>query len=124
MMRRFAIGLVIASFVSLAQASDVSVAVNGKTVRLWGIDAPAAGETCTTTAGKVWPCGARVRDQLRAVFTDEKPLCEEKPEGFVLCRASGLDVGLLLVKEGLAKSTGPYAEIEARARSAKVGLWE
>lgn len=100
------------------------MAVNGKDNRLWGIDAPSLDETCTTAAGKVWRCGARVRDQLRALLTEEKPVCEAKADGAMLCRAAGLDIGLLLVKEGLAKSTGPYQDVEARARSAKVGMWE
>lgn len=124
MVRNVMFGLVVASLVSVAQASEISVTVNGKDVRLWGIDAPSSGETCTTAAGRIWHCGARVRGQLRALLAEDKPICDARTDGSVLCRVAGLDIGLLLVKEGLAKSTGPYDDAQTRARSAKVGIWE
>lgn len=116
--------------VNPAAATDVQVVdggtlvVDGRTVRFWGIEAPAAGQTCTTTAGRAWPCGARVRDQLRSLIAGEGIVCQPKAAGLELCRIAGLDIGALLVKEGLAKARGDYQEIEARARAARVGLWE
>lgn len=115
---------------SPAAAADVQVidgatlVVAGRTIRLWGIEAPSAEQVCTTTTGRSWPCGRRVRDQLRAAVQEDEVICQPKAPGFELCRIAGLDIGALLVKEGLAKARGDYQEIEARARSARAGLWE
>jgi endonuclease YncB( thermonuclease family) len=38
--------------------------------------------------------------------------------------AGGLDVGRLMVREGLAHARQGYADAEAMARAAKVGIWE
>lgn len=122
--------LILPTGTEIAHSADVSVVdgnsikLNGQTVRLWGIAAPSLDETCTTRGGKIWPCGKRARDQLSEAVREDDPSCQNKEAGFVQCRVSGIDVGLLLVKEGLARSTGPYAEIEERARSAKTGIWE
>lgn len=98
--------------------------VNGRTVRLWGVEAPDARQTCVTTTGRSWPCGAHARDQLRSLVQEDEIVCQPKAPGLELCRIAGFDIGALLVKEGLAKARGDYEEIEARARSAHVGLWE
>lgn len=117
-------------FVYPAAAADIQVIdggtliVDGRTVRLWGIEAPTAERTCLTTAGRSWPCGKHVRDQLRSVVQENEVVCQPKAQGFELCRIAGLDAGALLVKEGLARARGDYQELEARARSARVGLWE
>jgi len=117
-------------FVNPAAAADIQVidggalVVDGRTVRLWGIETPTAAQTCVTTAGRSWPCGKRARDELRSVVQENVVVCQPKAPGFELCRVAGLDVGALLVKEGLARARGDYQELEARARSAHVGLWE
>jgi endonuclease YncB( thermonuclease family) len=122
------IGLLL--FANPAVAADIQVidggtlVVDGRTVRLWGIAAPVARQTCVTTAGRSWPCGKRVRDQLRSAVEGDEIVCQPKAPGFELCRVAGLDIGALLVKEGLAKAQNDYQELEARARSARVGLWE
>ena len=117
-------------FVIPAAAADIQVidggtlVVDGRTVRLWGIEALAATQTCVTTTGRYWPCGKRVRDQLRSAVQEDVIVCQPKASGFELCRIAGLDIGALLVKEGLARARDDYQELEARARSARVGLWE
>lgn len=117
------------SFTS-ARAADVQVTdgatliIDGRKIRLWAVEAPAAGQMCTTSAGRVWPCGDRARDQVRALVKEDPITCQPKAPGFDVCRIVGLDVGLMLIKEGLAKARGDYQAIEARAREARVGLWE
>lgn len=32
--------------------------MHGQRVRIFGIDAPESGQTCATSAGKAWRCGA------------------------------------------------------------------
>ncbi|QUS37859.1 hypothetical protein RPMA_02535 [Tardiphaga alba] len=101
-----------------------SLVLNGRTVRLWGIEAPPATEVCVTTSGRSWPCGQRAHAELRSALQDGVVVCQPKAPGFEVCRIAGLDVGALLVKEGLAKARDDYRELEARARQARVGLWE
>lgn len=117
-------------FANPAVAANIEVidgatlVVDGRTVRLWGIEAPSAEQTCVTTTGRSWPCGKRVRDQLVSAVRDSAIACQPKAPGIELCRIAGLDIGALLVKEGLARARDDYQELEARARAARVGLWE
>lgn len=113
-----------------ACAADVEVIdggrlrIDGRETALWGLTAPAAAEFCVTRAGKPWPCGRRAREQVRAVIEGEDVRCAPKAPGLAVCRVAGLDLGALLVKEGLAKAKGDYDALEQRAREAGVGLWE
>ncbi len=121
--------LAIGSLTSAWSASAVvtdgdSLDLDGKHVEIWGIIAPSKSETCTTAAGKNWPCGERAFEQLSAAAADGSFSCAEKEPGFVICHSGGLDVGLLLVKEGLARARQDYADAESRAKEAKVGIWE
>ena len=101
-----------------------SLDLDGKHVEIWGIIAPSKSETCTTAAGKSWPCGERAFDQLSQAASDETFACVDKEPGFVVCHAGGMDIGLLLVKEGLARARQDYADAESRAKEAKIGIWE
>ncbi|MDB5619901.1 hypothetical protein [Tardiphaga sp.] len=98
--------------------------IDGKRLRLWGIEAPAPGDICTTTKGAKWPCGNRGRDQLRAALAEGPASCVDKEPGFVLCRIAGLDIARLMIKEGLAKAGADYHDTEQQARAAKIGIWE
>jgi len=115
---------------SCAAAADVTVVdgdsmiYDGRSLEVWGIIAPSKSETCVTTQGEKWPCGERAFTALSEAASDPTFACENKESGFVVCRAGGLDVGLLLVKEGLVRARQDYKDIEARAREAKVGLWQ
>ena len=113
-----------------ASAAEVTVVdgdsmiYNGRSIEIWGIIAPSKGETCLTLQGEKWACGERAFAALETAASDPSFACEDKEPGFVVCRAEGLDVGLLLVKEGLVRARQDYKDVEARAREAKVGLWE
>lgn len=115
--------------VAVAHAADVTVIdgdtilYDGRQAEIWGVIAPAKGEMCTTTQGEKWPCGDRAAEQLSELAADATFVCEEKEPGFLLCRTGGLDVGLLLVKEGVVRARQDYRDAEARAREAGVGLW-
>ena len=134
-MRFFPTGPLAAATAMLAmtlagRAADVqvvdgdSIVYNGRSVEIWGIIAPSRTETCLTASGEKWPCGERAFSELSAMAADPSFACEDKEPGFVVCHAGGLDVGLLLVKEGLVRARQGYKDIEARAREAKIGLWQ
>jgi endonuclease YncB( thermonuclease family) len=97
--------------------------VRGTIVRLWGIEVPGKDEVCTTSKGEVWACGRRSLSQVREIVRQEGAKCEMREQG-VVCHVAGLDLAALLVKEGLARSTGGYDELENKARAARAGPWE
>lgn len=118
------------TFAPGADAADVtvidgdSIVYDGRQVEIWGIIAPARSETCATTRNEKWACGERAFAELASAASDPTFACEDKEPGFVVCRAGGLDVGLLLVREGLVRARQDYRNAEARARDAGIGLWE
>lgn len=130
--------LVVAAGHSSARAGDVSV-IDGDTIRiktvtyrLYGVDAPEAAQRCNLPGGGQWACGARAMEQVRSVVADGDVACESRgvdASGVTraVCTVDGLDLGRLLVKEGLAwasrDGSADYADAEARARAAKVGVW-
>lgn len=119
--------LLAASSQALASTTVIdgdSLMLDGKQVELWGVIAPQKSETCTTTSGTSWACGQSAFDQLRQLAADETFACMPKEPGFVTCQAGGLDIARLLVKEGLVRARQDYHDTEARAREAKVGIWE
>jgi endonuclease YncB( thermonuclease family) len=107
--------------------------VAGRTVRLWGIDAPELAQTCTGDATEpVWDCGRRSRLLLQALAGSGPVACTVKGghRGRVVaqCRAAGKDLGAEMVGAGMAlddptHSQGRYGAQEAAARRDRRGLW-
>lgn len=118
------------AFTPCAGAAEVtildgdSMVYDGGQVEIWGIIAPSRSEICTTTQNEKWRCGERAFAELAKAASDPTFACEDREPGFVTCRAGGLDIGLLLVKEGLVRARQDYKDVEARAREAGVGLWQ
>lgn len=135
----FALGLLVAS---LAMAGSVTgtirvidgdtIDVAGTRVRLHGIDAPEASQTCSTEQGKSWACGAWVSREVRARYQGRQAVCtplEHDRYGRTVarCAVGGDDMGAALVAEGLAFAYRRYAMdydlIEKQAAAADRGLW-
>lgn len=104
--------------------SGDTVMIGGQRFRLHGISAPALDEICTASNGSTWPCGRKALDQLTKAAALDEMVCQVVERKAVLCRVAGLDVGALLVKEGLAKAAGDYGGVEDRARATKAGIWQ
>lgn len=105
---------------------------NGKTYRLWGIDAPEKDQSCRRPED--YQCGATARSYLRSLIDPATLACEIKSRAkketriVALCRVDGEDLAQLMVSAGWAIdykffSKGYYAAAEADARSARRGLW-
>jgi endonuclease YncB( thermonuclease family) len=107
--------------------------VAGRTVRLWGVDAPELAQTCTGDATEpVWDCGRRSRLLLQALAGSGTVACTvrggHRGRVVALCRTGGRDLGEAMVAAGMAidepaYSHGHYAAEEASARRARRGLW-
>jgi endonuclease YncB( thermonuclease family) len=118
----------------LADVTDGdTVVIDGLRIRLEGIDAPEAGQTCGTRAGGSWPCGASAATALRRLIEGKSVRCD--PHGtdkygrmLGVCFLGEVDVNAWMVRRGHAwafvKYSENYANDEQQARSEKAGIWQ
>jgi endonuclease YncB( thermonuclease family) len=104
-----------------------SIRVNGKEIRLRGIDAPEYAQTCERS-GRDVACGRESAAALRRQLARGPVTCvggERDRYGRLLaqCRIMGADIAAWLVREGHAISFGDYLAEEAEARNDNRGLW-
>lgn len=104
--------------------------VDGRTIRLRGVDAPERAQSCTGPDGAAYACGERARGALGALVEGRTVACRIRGRDryrrwLGRCRAGDEDVGERLVRDGLAVAyrDPAYAEAEAEARRARRGLW-
>ena len=122
-----------------------TIVINGSThVRLWGMDAPELGQTCTKpnsafAGGMRWYCGLAAKKYLESYFKLKVQLrCEKRgkdPYGRTLAicyivNPSGEkhDIGWSLVAAGMAVdythfSNGYYAKPQEYAKANHLGVW-
>lgn len=92
-----------------------TIDVGSHRIRLHGIDAPEADQTCTTEQGQVWACGAWVTDQVTTLYSGRQAVCApvttDKYNRIVArCTVNGQDIGRELVSNGLAFAYRKYAQ--------------
>lgn len=80
--------------------------MTGQRIRLHGIDAPEAEQTCDRS-GTVWACGTDATAHLRQLVSGNSMECVQKETDayqriVATCRVGQLDLGLLLIDAGLA----------------------
>jgi endonuclease YncB( thermonuclease family) len=108
--------------------------LTGQRVRLLGIDAPEAAQTCTRGAGSgvAWPCGAEASALLRELLAGRTVSCTQQGtdvygRALAHCSAGRIDLGASLVSAGLAvvldNGKDIYGEREAVAQAQAAGLW-
>ncbi len=106
---------------------------NGKTYRLWGIDAPEKSQSCRLGA-REYPCGDRSKTYLQELIDPAQLRCKAKPRAkketriVAQCSVAGKDLAQLMVLAGWAIdyrhfSGGLYAAAEKIARDDQRGLW-
>ena len=108
-----------------------SLTVNGLAVRLFGIDAPEGKQTCERS-GAHWPCGEEAATQLRSITAGHQVHCEGCGNDaygrlVAVCSADGFELNKMMVEAGWAtaytKYSDDYIGAEARAKAARVGIW-
>lgn len=104
-----------------------SLRVDGREIRLAGLDAPEFHQTCQRD-GHPYPCGEVARAELRRITVNAVVTCDilgrdRYRRRLGRCSVRGQDIGALLVSRGFAVAYGRYADEEKRARSAGAGLW-
>lgn len=104
-----------------------SLVVNGREMRLKGLDAPELRQMCEI-GGKETPCGRQAAAALRRWLQRGPATCigsETDRYGrlLVTCRVNGQDIGADLVKNGLAVDYGGYPAEEKFASGDNRGIW-
>jgi endonuclease YncB( thermonuclease family) len=110
-----------------------SLRVDGREIRLAGIDAPEYRQTCTDEKGAAWPCGKDARTALERLVQAGGVTCKTAVEdrygrALALCRSPAGDIAEALARQGWADGAGdrrfnePKAAI-AEAKLAKRGIW-
>lgn len=115
------------------------VAVDGDTldvgdvrIRLFGVDAAEMGQRCRDEGGREWRCGRSSARRLAELLAVGEVDCA--PDGIdgygrvvAHCAIGGVDLGSLLVAEGLAwafrRYADEYGETELAAKAEGLGIW-
>jgi endonuclease YncB( thermonuclease family) len=90
--------------------SSDSIELNGKTYRLYGIDAPDDGQVCPDG----WPAWYEAEAYLDQLIGGKAVTCmpiglRQRNEMHAICRADGVDIGAAMVTGGMAYAYVPYS---------------
>jgi len=110
-----------------------TLGIGGLQVRLYGIDAPEAEQTCSLIGSEA-PIGVWAAETLRRLIGRGEVTCHpvsRQTRGYVVarCRAAAADdLGRAMVAAGFAwdfprQGHGIYADDEATARARRLGVW-
>ena len=110
-----------------------SLRIDGREIRLAGIDAPEYRQTCTDDKGAAWSCGKDARTALEKLVQSGGVSCNTAVEdrygrALALCRSKSGDIAEALARQGWAEGARdrrfkePTAAI-AEAKRAKRGIW-
>lgn len=106
--------------------------LNNVTYRINGIDAPEAGQKCTSDRGKQWACGDAATNLLYEITNHKDVTCERLgldayKRTIGRCFAGGQDVAQVMVAKGMAwaflKFSDEYEADQEQAKRAKLGIW-
>jgi endonuclease YncB( thermonuclease family) len=110
-----------------------TIEIDGRRVRLEGIDAPESGQSCARADGRSWNCGAASADALAKLVAKRRVACADHGAdkyGRMLgvCFVDGVDINAQMVRTGMAwafvKYSKSYVTEEAEARSQQAGIWQ
>jgi len=120
------------SFGGQARAiSGDTLEVGGRTVRLFGIDAPDSAQRCDH-AGLTWQCGEAARQRLAALVVGRQVQCiatgvDVHQRTVAVCAAGLTDLNRTMTELGLAKAQAGrgdvYLPVQGRAQARHVGIW-
>ncbi|MDA0822372.1 MAG: thermonuclease family protein [Proteobacteria bacterium] len=108
-----------------------SIRIGETEIRLHGIDAPEAKQTCQYE-GRDWPCGETATKALRSIVGAGPVQCtwtelDRYERALATCYVAQSDIALQLVDRGLALAYRRYSDAyvanEDRARAARKGVW-
>lgn len=112
--------------------SGDTLVVSGKRFRLYGVDAPEAGQHCRLANGKPYDCGLVSRTALMDLTAGVSITCRPRREmangaTYATCFAGGYDLSHGMAHTGWALAFPAqgtlYVRVQERARKAARGLW-
>ena len=91
-----------------------TIHVGTTVVRLYGIDAPEAAQTCNAAAGGTFPCGAEANQALQSMIGGKEVICQpvtldRHNRTVARCFVGKLDIQAEMVRRGLAWAFVKYA---------------
>ncbi len=107
--------------------------INGERVRLEGIDAPEAAQTCSKDNGEPWTCGLEASEVLRAFISNKSVSCDRVGQDkygrtLGICFADADELNAAMVRTGYAwafvKYSQAYVGAEQEAKSLRAGVWQ
>jgi len=108
-----------------------SLEVEGRQVRLLGIDAPEFDQTCSRQ-GSQWPCGQVAKEQLSALIAGQRVECrgqgiDQHGRILAVCSVGYDELNRTMVEQGWAVAYRSYSDAyvpaELSAKSNKLGIW-
>ena len=131
------VGWVLLSFPAMAADVKVSdgdsLVMQGKRIRLQGIDAPEYNQTCGDKDGFDYPCGKKALKFMRRLVKGKKVSCNKIATDIYKrdlseCFANGENINLKMLANGWAvvyRTDNPeYIKAQNQAKKAKKGLWQ
>ncbi len=110
-----------------------TVASRNTTYRLFGNDAPEAGQKCMSRGSGTWPCGQQATAAMVSLVAGKDVTCDDRGldeygRTQAVCFVAGPDINAAMIDAGLAWSFRKYAHVydalEDRARARRVGVWQ
>lgn len=110
-----------------------TIDVNGTSYRIYGIDAPEAGQTCISSSGGTWPCGNEAIDAMTALIEGKDIQCDDIAlddygRMLAVCYTDGTDIGEAMITRGMAwafrRYGNAYDEVEDQIRPTGIGIWQ
>lgn len=108
-----------------------SLVIDGRRLRLEGVDAPEVDQRCVYRESKQWLCGERAAIELRQWLGQSTLICRKRGESYdravVVCNNGIKDVGEWLVESGWAVAepcfSQSYIDEERVAHQKGAGIW-
>jgi endonuclease YncB( thermonuclease family) len=110
-----------------------TIEIDGKRIRLHGIDTAEDGQSCGLADGGAWDCAEAATARLRALTAGRTMTCDAVDRdryGRIVagCRVGDTDVQEVLTREGLAwayrQYSRAYVPAEEAAQAERRGIWQ
>src|SRR5690606_2892894 len=108
-----------------------TLAIDGERIRLHGIDAPEAGQTCPGQGNATWDCGTAATEQLRklarGVITCEARERDTYGRLIATCFSGARNINAEMVRQGYAwafvKYSRDYVAQQQQSQIERTGIW-
>lgn len=110
-----------------------SLVIEGRRIRLQGIDAPEYSQTCGDKEGYDYPCGREALKFMKQLVQSGKVECQKIQKDIYkrdlsICYVNGEDINYKMIEYGWAvvyrTDNVDYLEAEKSARLTKRGVWQ